>query len=186
MPRERRPDAQRCLVRPSPPATRIVSSRARCVAGRRLWSKAGTRRGSGRVDTVWDITRFALMKKDRNKSILTGHRPVPLLHGPQRSEGSFPFLPHPGGDRPGGTCRKRAPCSGHLSGVAGAAPSAHRPVVGAGALGCCSLAPDECDAAAQPWPPVGPPFPLGLSNLYEVSPPRRLSSSPSSPFSSLL
>lgn len=64
------------------------------------------------------------------------------------------------------------PCERCVAGVATAegttraSPAAHRPVVGAGAPGRRSLAANGCGAAAQPWPPMGPPFPLGLSNLY--------------------
>lgn len=56
--------AQRCLVQPH-----IVSNRARCLARRGLWSKAGT--WGGRAEGghfVWGITRFALTKAAGNRA----------------------------------------------------------------------------------------------------------------------
>lgn len=38
--------------------------------------------------------------------------------------------------------------------------------LGAEALECRPLVPDESCAPAQQWPPARPPFPLRLSNLY--------------------
>lgn len=176
IPREGEPAAQRCLVRPSLSGdTHCVQPCQMCGLSRALVEG----RDPGREGRGWTLclghNEVCINERRQEIERLNWTLASPTALWPPATF-LFSFLMHLGGNQPGRAWRKRASCSGHARGVrpeqptaagtARASPAAHHPVVGAGAPGHRSLAPNECGAAAQPWPPVGPPFPLSLSNLY--------------------